>query len=166
MLYEGGVRTPLYIRMPSVAPVDIDTPVMGHDLFPTIIECVGADASVEHDGVSLARALKGEAFERGAIHWHFPAYLEAYNRASEAEAREPERPFRTTPVGAIRDGRWKLLEYFEDGGLELYDLEEDPGERRDLADVHPERALQMRKQLQAWRAQMGAAMPTPKTVVE
>lgn len=159
MLYEGGVRTPLYIRVPGATPGDIQTPVMAHDLFPTIIEFASVNTSVEHDGVSLADAVESKDLDRGPIFWHFPAYLEAYNRTSEAEAREPKRPFRTTPVGAMRDGRWKLLEYFEDGGVELYDLQADPGESQNLAESESEIASRMLTQLQAWRTSVGAPMP-------
>ena len=161
MLYEGGVRTPLYIRMPGKSAGDVQTPVMAHDLFPTILDCTGADVATAHDGVSLVGALSGEALDRGPIYWHFPAYLEAYNRTSEAQAREPGRPFRTTPVGAIRDGRWKLLEFFEDGGVELYDLQEDPGETRNLAEEHPDIVEKMQRRLQNWRSSMNAPMPEP-----
>ena len=161
MLYEGGVRTPLYIRVPGSTPGEIKTPVMAHDIFPTIIEFAGAKSPVEHDGVSLAGSARGEGLERGPIFWHFPAYLEAYNRTGEAEAREPKRPFRTTPVGAMRDGQWKLLEYFEDGGIELYDLQADPGESQNLAESESQIASRMLTQLQAWRDSVNAPMPEP-----
>ena len=155
----SGLCKGLHKLFPGKSAGDVQTPVMAHDLFPTILDCTGADVATAHDGVSLVGALSGEALDRGPIYWHFPAYLEAYNRTSEAQAREPGRPFRTTPVGAIRDGQWKLLEFFEDGGIELYDLNADPGETQNLAQERPVVAEELRLRLQQWRNSVDAPMP-------
>lgn len=156
MLYDGGVRTPLYVRGPNLNPTTISTPVISLDLFATIL-ALAKVAPPPNDGVSL---LSVDLSERGAIFWHFPVYLEAYNRTSERDAREPQRPWRTTPVGGIRDGDWKLLEYFEDGGVELYNLKADPGERTNLASSEPDRAAAMLEALRSWQASVEAPLPT------
>ncbi len=70
--------------------------------------------------------------------------------------------WRTTPVGTIQAGDWKLFEFFEDGRLELYDLGNDPGESRNLAREQPDRARKMHVRLRAWREEIGASMPTPR----
>ena len=83
------------------------------------------------------------------MYWHFPGYLGA-----------GQGTWRTTPGGAIRSGDWKLIEYFEDGQSELYNLRDDVGERNNLAAAQPERVAELHKQLSAWREAVGAPMPT------
>jgi len=96
------------------------------------------------DGVSLVPLLKEEgALGRDALFWHFPHYHGSGNR----------------PSGAVRMGRWKLIEWFEDGAVELYDLWNDPGEARDLSGDEPERARELLERLKEWRREVGANMP-------
>ena len=156
MLYDGGVRTPLYVRGPNLNPTTISTPVISLDVFATIL-ALAKVVSPPNDGVPL---LSDAITARGPIFWHFPVYLEAYNRKSERDAREPARPWRTTPVGGMREGDWKLLEFFEDGGIELYNLEADPGERVNLASSEPDRAAAMLKALRTWQTNVEAPLPT------
>jgi arylsulfatase A-like enzyme len=135
-----------------------DVPAAHVDLFPTLLEICGAKRPEGQvlDGVSLLPLLRagGEgALGRDAIYWHFPGYLESYI---------PEATWRTTPAGAIRSGDWKLLEFFEDGRVELYDLRRDIGETRDLAADMPEKARELREKLAAWRKALGAAMPVSR----
>lgn len=153
MLYEGGIRTPLWIRGPGLTPHDEPTPVQLFDLMPTVVELAGATLPDDRtiDARSLVPSLRGEPLDRGPLFWHFPAYLEG----RDAESREPDRPFRTTPCGAIRDGRWKLIEWFEDGGVELFDLEADPGESTNLADLEPATRDRLKAMLQGWRLGAG-----------
>ena len=96
------------------------------------------------DGMSFAAALKGEDFDRGAIYWHFPHYS---NHGMQS------------PNGAIRLGDFKLLEYFENDTVQLFDLANDPGEREDLARTNPKKAKELRDQLHEWRQSVSAAMP-------
>jgi arylsulfatase A-like enzyme len=70
--------------------------------------------------------------------------------------------WRTAPAGAIRSGDWKLLEFFEDGHVELYNLHDDPSEKHDLASAEPQRARALHAQLVAWRHEIGAPMPTSR----
>jgi len=153
MLYEGGVRVPLSVRWIGVgAPDSTDHPVILRDLAPTILDHLGVEpGSVRMDGGSFATIAEGIVPEPRPLHWHFPAYLEGGGAAG---------PWRTTPVSAIRDGRWKLLEFFEDGRLELYDLETDPAERVDLSDVHGDVTRRLHGDLGSWRDRVGARLPT------
>ncbi len=150
-LYEGGVRVPLIVRWPGAAGGGSvrDEPVISPDLYPTLLEMAGLPTRPEQhvDGVSFASAVRGDAFDRGAIYWHFPHYS---NHGMQS------------PGGAIRDGNYKLLEYFENDTVQLFDLSADPGETRDLAHADPERADTLRAQLHEWRRQVSAAMPRPR----
>jgi arylsulfatase A-like enzyme len=142
-LYEGGIRVPLIVRWPGVTPeaAECREPVVLMDLFHTL-RPAGSSGS---DGVDLRPLLKDPAAKLGrdALFFHYPHYYET-----------------TTPVGAIRAGDWKLLEYLEDGRIELYHLKDDPGEKTDLAPQMPDKAASLLQQLHHWRTQVGAAMPT------
>lgn len=154
-LYEGGTRVPLVVRWPGVVrPGTVcDVPTIHVDLFPTFLEVAGATTPAQPlDGESLVRLFRDPAagLKREAIFQHFPGYLgAAANR------------WRTTPVGVIQKGDWKLMEFFEDGRLELYHLGEDVSERRNLAVEQAERAKAMHAALAAWRREIQAPMPTP-----
>lgn len=154
-LYEGGLREPLLVCWPGVTQPGrvCDTPVVLTDLVPTLLEAAGIDpakAVGPLDGVSLVGLLRGEALAPRPLFWHFPHYTNQGGR----------------PAGAIREGDWKLVEQFEDGSLELYDLEADIGETRNLATAEPERAARMVTALRDWRARVGARMPTPAPDVD
>ena len=147
-LYEGGIRTPMIIRWPGrVAPGQTcDVPVQSTDFFPTMAEMAGAQPTPAGplDGASLVPLLDGgDALGRDALFWHFPHYHGSGNR----------------PSGAVRMGRWKLVEWFEDGAVELYDLGTDPGERVDLSGAEPGRASDLLARLRSWRSEVGANMP-------
>lgn len=157
MLYEGGIRVPLIVAGPGVerAGETEDAPVIGTDLLPTVLELLGLEAPGDLDGRSLVPMLARPAdasWQERPIFWHFPVYLEAYSA--------DQGPWRTTPAGAVRVGRYKAVEFFEDGRLELFDLEEDLGEQRDLAQSLPEEAARLRKILRAWREATGASVPS------
>jgi arylsulfatase A-like enzyme len=147
-LYEGGIREPMIIRWPGVTTGGSvsEALVQSTDFYPTILEMAGMAAMPEQhrDGVSLAPLLRREGkLERDALFWHFPHYHGSGNR----------------PSGAIRAGNWKLLEWFEDGSLELYDLGRDPEEDHNLADIQAEKAHEMVERLRAWRRDVDAKMP-------
>lgn len=111
------------------------------------------------DGMSLVPFLKGEADSLGErdLFWHFPAYLGSYGKLVD-EQRDPL--FRSRPCGIIRSGDWKLHEYFEDGGLELYNLVDDVGETKNLAESNPAKAKELLRKLRRWRKETKAPMPT------
>jgi arylsulfatase A-like enzyme len=151
MLYEGGVRVPYVFRWKgTIAPGKVtDRPINTVDLYPTLLELTGAPKPDQPlDGESYVAVLRGEGKPRGPLYWHFPGYL-----------GQGADQWRTTPAGSIRDGDWKLLEFFEDGHVELYNLREDVGEKHDLAKEQPGRVAELKQKLVAWRESVGAKMP-------
>jgi arylsulfatase A-like enzyme len=160
--YEGGIREPFFVTWPGVvaAGSTCGEPVIGVDLFPTFCEMTGAQLPSDQplDGVSLVPLLRGTGtLAPRALFWHFPAYLQSY-AGTDQQQRDPL--FRSRPCGIIRLGDWKLHEYFEDGGLELYNLRADIGERNNLADSMPDKARQLHEMLIRWRQSVGAPVPT------
>ncbi len=149
-LYEGGIREPWIVRAPGVTrPGSVcETPVVSTDFYPTLLDLAGLplNPAQHRDGVSLLSLLKGGSLQRGApLFWHYPHY------GNQGGA----------PGGAVRDGDWKLIEWYEDGRTELFNLREDPGETKDLAAAQPARAKELRARLAAWRSDVRALMPTP-----
>ncbi len=148
-LYEGGIRIPLIVRMPGVTPAGevCDEPVLSMDLLPTIAALTGCPASevrAEIDGLDISPVLKSSdsSIEREAIFFHYPHYYPT-----------------TTPVSAVRSGPWKLLLYHEDDRVELYQLEEDPGESNDVAKIQPRRSQQLHDLLLKWLDEVDAQLP-------
>jgi arylsulfatase A-like enzyme len=159
MLYEGGIREPMIVRWPAKVKAGSRclTPVIGIDFYPTLLEIAGANrpAGYTLDGQSIVPLLTGsDGFEREAIYWHFPCYLEGYC----TPLNDPY--FRTRPVAAVRSGDWKLLEFFEDARLELYNLKDDIGETRNLAKDNPDKTADLLKLMRDWRKATGAPVPT------
>ena len=150
--YEGGVREPMIVVAPGVTKpgTTCDSPVISTDFYPTLLQLAGLPAKPEQhlDGVSFVPLLKGETMQRGKpLFWHYPHY------ANQGGA----------PNGVIRDGDWKLIEWFEDGALELYNLPQDLSEKTNLAAQQPERVKELHAKLIAWRKEVGALMPTPNS---
>jgi arylsulfatase A-like enzyme len=157
--YEGGVRVPLIIRWPGKARTGsvCTTPVVTMDLFPTLVE-IAALAPPQstsptgppgRDGISLVPLLLGTApTSRQELFWHYPHH-QHYQLGG------------TMPYGAIRSGDFKLIEFYDEMRVELYDLKNDIGEQNDLAAAQPDRAIALRARLHAWRSEVGAQMPTP-----
>jgi hypothetical protein len=146
-LYEGGIREPLLIKWPgTIKPGVSNVPVISHDLFPTILEGCGAAHESKIDGVSLLPILKGGGeIKRDALYWHYPHYSNQGGR----------------PGGAVREGQYKLIEFYETGRRELYDLKADVGESRNLSADKPEVVKRLADNLEAWRREVGAKMPKP-----
>jgi len=147
-MYDGGVREPLIVRWPgAVTPgSSCAVPVTSPDFFPTFLEAAGLPLMPRQhcDGVSLLPVLKGAGqLDRDAIFWHYPHYS---NQGG-------------TPACAVRSGDWKLIEFFEDGRLELYNLRDDIEEVYNLANQHPQRVKQLHQQLVAWRKSIEAKIP-------
>jgi arylsulfatase A-like enzyme len=148
--YEGGLRVAMIVRWPGRVPAGstCSVPVISNDLYPTLLGLAGLPVPEDHapDGVSLVPLLEGKgAIADRPLFWHYPHYSNQGGR----------------PGGAVRVGSYKLLESFEDGKAELYDLAADPGEARDLAAAQPERVREMKKLLEDWRTAVGAQMPSP-----
>jgi len=148
-LYEGGIRVPLIVRWPGrVQPgLVCHEPVVSMDFYPTILEAAGIsrDASELLDGESLTPLLtQTGGLKRQSIYFHYPNY--AFHRSNRLG-------------GAVRKGDYKLLEFFDDASVELYNLREDEGETRDLSAKLPDVAESLRSELAQWRETSGAAMP-------
>jgi arylsulfatase A-like enzyme len=149
-LYEGGIRVPWIIAGAGVTNPGrtCDTPISSIDLYPTVLELAGVKPAADRviDGVSLVPLLKqtGEP-RREALYWHYPHYS---NQGG-------------TPGGAVRAGDWKLIEFYEDMHVELYNLKADIGEKHDLAAKQPAKAAELRRLLADWRKAVNAQMPTP-----
>ncbi|MDE0839205.1 MAG: sulfatase-like hydrolase/transferase, partial [Kiritimatiellae bacterium] len=159
--YEGGIREPLVMRWPSKikAGSSSDALVCTLDLYPTFLSAarLATPANTILDGVDLMPLMtESGSIEERALYWHFPIYLQAYNPKKD-DGRDPL--FRTRPGSAMRFGKWKLHEYFEDGAFELYDLESDPGERNDLAANLPEKVNALKTMLFKWRTDIDAPVP-------
>ena len=149
-LYEGGIRVPLIVRWPgAVRPGTVEeTPVTTDDFLPTLLDIVGLRWSRDKpiDGLSLVPVLRGRgALDREELYWHYPHYHGSGHR----------------PSGAVRSGNYKLIEWYEDGRTELYDLREDPQESMDLAAAMPEMTARLRERLASWLHAVNAQMPLP-----
>ena len=160
--YEGGIREPMIAAWPGriKAGSSCDTPVCTLDLYPTFLSATSLSKASNQtlDGVDLMPLLQqsGDIAPR-ALYWHFPIYLQAY-KPKQDDARDPL--FRTRPGSAMRLGKWKLHEFFEDGAYELYNLENDLGGRKNLAAEMPEKVAELAKKLTNWRESVQAAVPT------
>jgi len=157
MLYEGGVRVPFIFRWKDkIKPGTVaHEPIISVDMYPTLLEVAAASKRPDYvlDGKSLVPLLMSDGsatLPREALYWHFPGYLGA-----------GEGQWRTKPGGAIRVGDMKLIEFFEDNRLELYNLKDDLSQKHDLASSQADLAKSMHEKLLAWRTDLGAKMPTP-----
>ena len=145
-LYEGGIREPLIVRWPGVVTPGAvcDVPIISVDYFPTILEMAGVNPARPIDGVSLMPLLTRKGgLQRDAIYWHYPHYS---NQGGP-------------PSGAIRKGDYKLIEFYEDGRLELFNLKNDISERQNLARKEPRKAAELHAMLKRWRQSVKATMP-------
>jgi arylsulfatase A-like enzyme len=146
--YEGGIRVPLMIRWPGVtkAGAVCQEPVVVMDLMPTLLAACGVSPKGDGpvDGMDLKPLLLDPSarLQRDVLFWHYPHYYET-----------------TSPVSAVRARDWKLLEYYEDDHVELFNLKDDPGEKTDLAGKFPEKATELRQKLHDWRKSVGAVDP-------
>jgi len=148
-LYEGGTRVPLIIKWPGVTQPGSTSsvPVISMDMYPTLLDMAGLPLrpAQHQDGLSLVPLLQGSGtLNRESLFWHFPHYHSNV----------------ATPMGSMRSGDWKLIEFFEDNHVELYNLKDDFSEKHNLAAELPEKTTELRKQLHDWRTSVGALMPT------
>jgi arylsulfatase A-like enzyme len=152
-LYEGGLRVPFIIRGPGLAAGRIvNTPVINMDWVPTLLELAGAPAASDLDGISQAQLLRTgkPASPSRTFFWHIPHYTNQGSR----------------PAGAVRDGRWKLVEHYDSGQAELFDLETDVSETRDRSKAEPARTAAMQQRLREWRTSVAAQENTPNPGVD
>jgi arylsulfatase A-like enzyme len=146
-LYDGGLRVPTFvwsrgIRSPGRKS---DTPITSTDFFPTVLEMAGLPAPKDQllDGMSLVAEFCGRRLPDRDLFWHFPCYIG-----------------RGSPSSAIRRGNHKLIQWYEDERIELFDLASDPGEQNNLADSSPQLTDSMQAALRRWQVQTAAALPS------
>ena len=150
-LYEGGVREPCIIKAPGVSePGSVsDAVLFSTDFAPTLLSLCGLPPrpDLHLDGRSVVDLIADPAKETAprTVYWHYPHYHGST----------------WTPGAAVRDGDWKLIEFYETGVVELYNLAADPGELTDLSALSPDKTAALRAKLAAWQAESGAAMPVP-----
>ncbi len=149
-LYEGGIRVPFIASGYGVPTRDEPNRemVFSTDFLPTMLDYAGISLHEDYpgDGISLKPVIsEGKSPDRNTLYWHYPHYSWAGS----------------TPSSAIRKGNMKLIQFLEDDRLELYNLEEDPGETNNLADKYPQKARTLLHQLEAWRKSVDAKMPKP-----
>jgi arylsulfatase A-like enzyme len=147
-LYEGGIREPMIIKWPGVAKQGstCSEPVTSTDFYPTMLEMAGMQLRPRQhiDGMSLVPLLRRQGkLNRKAIYWHYPHYHGSGSR----------------PSGAVRAGDYKLIEWYENGAVELYNLRHDISEKEDLAEKMPEKAAKLKAMLTKWLKQVNAKMP-------
>lgn len=155
-LYEGGIRTPMFIYWPNqaVSGTESEVPVISTDFYATILDMIGIEKKPGGnngiDGKSIVPVLKGEKagtekIKEKPLYWHFPHYS---NHGAQS------------PGGAIRLGDYKLIEYYENNTVQLFNLRNDPSEQNDISRTEPQKVKQLRDMLHAWRKQVNAVMPT------
>lgn len=145
--YEGGQRVPLIVRWPGHVPEGkvLDSPVNNIDWIPTLMELAGLPVPPGLDGISFADGLTGGAIPERELFWHFPHYTNQGGR----------------PSGAVREGNWMLVEFYDENRTELYDLSTDVGEHHDLAEQDPDRVASMSAALDSWRQKLDVQYNTP-----
>lgn len=142
-LYEGGIRVPLIVRWPGKVKAESvsDVPVISTDMTPTLLATVGVATKEQFDGINLLELLtQNKIPATRPLYWHQPHYMNQGSR----------------PSGAIREGNWKLIEHYENGQMELFNLEKDIGETTDVSEKEPNRVAEMRGKLEKWRREMAA----------
>lgn len=149
-LYEGGIRVPWMVRWPGKIQANsvCNTPVVTMDTFPTILQATGTamEAGYECDGANLLPLLTAhEELSRDTLYFHYPNY--AFHKKNRLGS-------------AIRRGHHKLIRWYDDDSIELYDLDADLGEQTDLSADKPELAAELKEDLEAWLASVEARKPT------
>ncbi len=145
--WEGGIREPYFIKVPGLKNgASIDYPVTGADFFPTLLDFAGISLKPEQhaDGVSLKPLFEGQKLDGRALFWHYPHYG---NQGGE-------------PGSIVREGKWKLIHYYEDDRQELYDLEADPGEQTNVFSENAEVSERLGDLLQSYLEKVNASMPS------
>jgi arylsulfatase A-like enzyme len=159
--YEGGIRVPFFFVWPDRIQRgrQNETPISNIDLFPTLLDAAGIDLEqTRFDGQNLLPLLvDSQPLEQRPLFWHFPIYLQAYDVNNN---QDRDSLFRTRPGSVVRFGEWKLHHYFEDDGVELYNLREDISEQRNLALEHPDKSAELYRLLDQWRKQVEAPIPS------
>lgn len=162
--YEGGIRVPLIIKWPdNITPNTISNQnVSNLDFYPTLQNIAQPEKKARFlDGIGLNPIFKKDTIKDKDLFFHFPVYLQNYSKGNDG-SRDPL--FRTRPGSVIISGHWKLHHYFEDNALELYNLQDDTGEKNNIASLYPKKASELYKKLKNWRLKTKAPIPTKKNL--
>lgn len=151
--YEGGIRVPLIIKWPGkVKPGTTSSlPVTGVDFYPTFVKIANGKPASDLDGKDLFSLLRKKEYNRD-LYWHFPAYLQSYKKSG--------KEWRATPYSSIRSGDWKLIYYYEDKSVELFNLKDDLSEEHDLSRIHSDKRKELYVKLMDWLLKTQAPIPT------
>ena len=161
---EGGVRVPTYMYWPEVIKpgTECNTPITSVDFMPTFAELSGGKLPTNQpiDGTSIVPLLKGESLAERNIYWHYPLYLQgsAHGKVWPVFGTN-ENYWRGVPSSMLVRGDWKLIHFFEDNSIKLYNIKNDIGEERDLSKEQPEMAQKLFEQLKAWQTKTKATIP-------
>ena len=164
--FEGGIRAPTCMSWTGVIEAGsvCDTPITGVDYLPTFAQLAGATLPTNQpvDGQSIVPLMLGKsALENRSIFWHYPLYLVGTQYNTVVNVYGTDIPYwRATPCSVIRQGDWKLMQFFEDESVQLFNLKEDLGENRDLAGSEPEITARLLEELRAWQKDTGAVIPS------
>ncbi|WP_343329233.1 sulfatase [Polaribacter staleyi] len=162
--YEGGIRVPLIIKWPeNIIPNTTSNQIVSNlDFYPTLQQIAQPEKKANLlDGIDLNEIIKKNALINRDLFFHFPIYLQKYSKGNDGSR---DSLFRTRPGSVIVSGNWKLHHYFEDDALELYNLDNDLGEKNNLADLNPNKANELLKKLETWREKTNAPIPTKKNL--
>ena len=147
-IYEGGIREPLIMRWPAKIKAGVveNTPISSIDFYPTFLSLAGGKPDKDYvvDGLELSPLFNGKKLDRDELFWHYPSET----------AKSVEKM-----ASAIRKGNYKLLHFYEDNRLELYDLRKDPSEKKNLSKEMPEKATELKRLLDKWKTSVNAEQP-------
>ena len=151
--YEGGTRVPLIVKWPGKiqAGVTCDVPISGIDFYPTFVDLAHGKQTDDLDGKDIFSLMEDNAYTRD-LYWHFPAYLQSYAKSG--------KDWRATPYSSIRSGDWKLIYYYADKSVELFNLKEDLEEQYDLSQKRVDKKDELYSKLMNWLKETKAPIPT------
>ena len=156
--YEGGIKVPMIFSWPEKiqAGSTSNERVSNIDFYPTIKKIIGYNKTIDLDGEDLTPIFNSKALKKRELYFHFPIYLEPYNVHLDSGS---DPLFRTRPGSVIIKDNWKLHHYYEDNNFELYNLENDISESKNLIDINKEKKAELLKDLNNWRSKNNAPIP-------
>lgn len=162
--FEGGVRVPTFMHWPKViqSGTRCKTPITSVDFMPTFAEIAEANLPTNQpvDGTSLLPLLKGHTFAERSIFWHYPLYLQGSGEGQVVPIfGTQEMYWRAVPSSMICKGEYKLIHFFEDQSVQLYHIQDDPSETRELSNSLPEKTAELLKELNTWQKNTNAIIP-------
>lgn len=171
-LFEAGVRVPACMRWTGrIRPESsCNTPITSVDFLPTFAKLSGGQLPTTQpvDGTDISPLMFGKDISDRSVFWHYPLYLQGKGLTIDVPGGKTYS-WRGFPSTSLRRGKWKLIEFHEDDTIGLYNLSEDPAEKNNLAASMPDKAAELRQELDAWQAKTKAPVPTlpnPKCILD